>query len=85
MGITTGRFDAAAESRLEEVRNRTGLSVSDVLRLGPETNAASLDEVPESPYEVFRHLDLGPGGHPVAPARIAKEAVANVIREKHRQ
>lgn len=83
MGIRTVRLDAAAESKLEEACKRTGLSISEVLRRGIEAYAASLDEVAETPYEVFSRLDLGPGGYAVAPARQAKEAVARAIREKH--
>ena len=35
------------------------------------------------PYDVFQELDLGPGGDAAAPARSAKDAVADVIRRKH--
>ena len=83
MGIRTVRLDAVAESKLKEACKRTGLSISEVLRRDIEAYSASLDEVAETPYEVFGRLDLGPGGYAVAPARQAKEAVARAIREKH--
>ena len=83
MGIRTVRLDPAAESKLNEVCKRTGLSISEVLRRGIEAYAASVDEVAETPYEVFRRFDLGPGGYAVSPARQAKDEVVRAIREKH--
>ena len=38
----------------------------------------------ETPYEVYRRLDLGAGGDAVAPAKHAKTAVTETIRKKHR-
>ena len=83
MGTRTVRLDAACELKLEEVCKRTGLSISEVLRRGIEAYADSVDQAAETPYEVFRRLDLGPGGYSIAPASEAKQAVARVIREKH--
>ncbi|MDE0169756.1 MAG: hypothetical protein OXS29_09600 [bacterium] len=85
MGTRTVRLDAACELKLEEVCKRTGLSVSEVLRRGIEAYADSVDQAAETPYEIFSRLDLGPGGYAVAPAREAKQAVARVIREKHKR
>lgn len=73
MGIRTSRFDDRAEGTLAEPRARIGLSVS--ARHGTV----------ETPYAVFRRLDLGPGGYAAAPAVRAKTAVAAVIGEKHRR
>lgn len=42
------------------------------------------DESPaESPYEIYRRLDLGAGGNAVAPAVHAKTAVEQAIRKKY--
>ncbi len=73
MGIRTSRLDDRAEGTLAEPRTRIGLSVS--ARHGTA----------ETPYAVFRRLDLGPGGYAAAPAVRAKTAVAAVIGEKHRR
>lgn len=83
MGIRTVRLDADSESALNEVRKRTGLSVSEILRRGIRAYAASVEEVATTPYEVFEGLDLGPGGYALAPSERAKEAVVGIIREKH--
>jgi hypothetical protein len=37
------------------------------------------------PYDVYRELDLGPGGYSIAPAREAKSAIAEAIRRKHKR
>ena len=73
MGIRTIRLDDRAEGREAELRQRAGLPTS--VRHG----------MTETPYEIFRRLDLGPGGYAVAPAKRAKTAVAAVIGEKHRR
>lgn len=73
MGIRTIRRNDRAEETLAEPRARIGLSGSARNGMG------------ETPYAVFRRLDLGPGGYAVAPAARAKTAVAAVIREKHRR
>ena len=86
MGIRTVRLDDEAEAVLAELRQRTGLSISEVLKRGLASYASvSRDAVAETPYEIFRRLDLGPGGHAVAPARDAKAAVASVIEAKRRR
>ena len=84
MAIRTIRLDDRAEGTLAELRKRTGLSISEVLKRGLQAYAvAARDEMAETPYAIFRRLDLGPGGAAAAPARRAKTAVAAVIGEKH--
>ena len=85
MSIRIVRLDDDAESTLAALRQRTGLSISEVLKRGLEAYAASIhDEMTETPYEVYRRLDLGAGGDAVAPAKHAKTAVTETIRKKHR-
>lgn len=84
MGIRTVRLDDRSEGVLAELQSRTGLSISEVLRRSLEAYAASTrDEMTETPYEIFRRLDLGPGGYAAAPAAHAKNAVGTVIGKKH--
>ena len=85
MSTRTVRLDDDAESTLAALRQRTGLSIYEVLKRGLEACAASIhDEMAETPYEVYRRLDLGAGGDAVAPAKHAKTAVTETIRKKHR-
>ena len=84
MSIRTVRLDEDAESTLATLRQRTGLSISEVFKRGLEAYAASTNnEVAKTPYEVYRRLDLGCGGYALAPARLAKAAAAEMVRRKH--
>ncbi|MDE2989818.1 MAG: hypothetical protein OXU21_01950 [Chloroflexota bacterium] len=86
MGVRTVRLDDEAERTLAAVRQRTGLTISEVLKRGLHAYAAaSLDDAAETPYEVYRRLNLGPGGYAVAAARDAKAAVVAVVAAKHRR
>jgi hypothetical protein len=86
MGIRTVRLDDEAERELARLRNATGLSISEVLKRGLKAYRAQVaGESPRTPYEVFKEIDLGPGGYARAPARQAKVAVAGLIRRKYRR
>ena len=85
MSIRSVRLDDEAESTLAALRQRTGLSISEVLKRGLEAYAASIrNEIDETPYEVYRRLDLGAGGDAVAPAKDSKTTVTETIRKKHK-
>lgn len=86
MGIRTVCLNDRAEGTLAELRNRTGLSISEIFRRGLQAYAETArDEMAETPYEIFRRFDLGPGGYAAAPAARAKNAVRAVIGRKHRR
>ncbi len=83
MGIRTVRLDDEAETVLTELQQRTGLSISAVLKRGLAYYASNAqDAIAETPYEIFKRLDLGPGGYAVAPAAKSKATVASVIKKK---
>ena len=85
MSIRSVRLDDDAESTLAALRQRTGLSISEVLKRGLEAYAASIhNEMTETPYEVYLRLDLGAGGDAVAPAKDSKTTVTETIRKKHK-
>jgi hypothetical protein len=86
MGTRTVRLDDEAEETLGHLRSLTGLSISEVLKRGLHAYAAqAAEQVDRTPYDIYRELDLGPGGYADAPAREAKTAVANLIRRKHQR
>ena len=86
MGVRTVRLDDEAERALASVRQRTGLTISEVLKRGLHAYAAaSLDEATARPYEVYQRLDLGPGGYATVAAREAKAGVAEAVAAKHRR
>ena len=85
MSVRTVFLDDDDEATLAYLRKRTGLSVSDVVKRGLESYAEIVrDEVAAKPFEVYRRLDLGPGGYALAAASDAKSAMVEALREKHR-
>ena len=86
MSTRTVRLDDEAERTLQRIRNVTGLSISEVLKRGLSAyEVQALQQVTRKPYDIYRDLDLGPGGYAVAPAREAKSAIADAIRRKHKR
>lgn len=84
MGTRTVRLDDEAEATLGRLRSLTGLSISEVLKRGLRAyEAEAAEHAHRKPYDIYRELDLGPGGDACAPAREAKTAVADLIRRKH--
>ena len=85
MATRTVRLDAEAEHALTALTRSTGLSISEVLKRGLMAYKQQAQNAPaeRAPYELFRRLDLGPGGYARAPARAAKSAVREVIARKH--
>ena len=80
MGIRTVRLDDDAEAMLAELRQRTGMTISEVLKRSLEAYASTeTEQVAMKPYEIYRRFDPGSGGYAVAPASDAKTAIAGVI------
>ncbi len=87
MGTRTVRLDAAGETALADLRRRTGMSISEIMREGLRAYAKELDDdITRRPGEVYRSLGLPrTGGYAVAPAERAREVIAEVIRKRHEQ
>jgi hypothetical protein len=86
MAIRTVRLDDEAESALKEIRDATGLPISEALKRGLRSLREQVrQEGGRRPYDVYKELDLGPGGDAIAPASRAKPAVREAIRRKHRR
>ena len=84
MGTRAVRLDTEAEKTLERLRNLTRLSISEVLKRGLSAyESEALAKAARRPYNIYRDLDLGAGGHSQAPGREAKPAAADLIRRKH--
>ena len=87
MAIRTVRLDDEAEAVLADLRQRTGMTISEVLKRSLETYAStspSPEKAEKTPFEIFRRLDLGKGGYAVAPASDAKAVIAGAIEAKRR-
>lgn len=83
MGIRTVRLDDETEKVLGQITRVTGLSVSAALKRGL---LALRDEVTRQahqvPYDVYRELDLGPGGYATTPSTRTREGVRSAVRRK---
>jgi hypothetical protein len=78
-------LDEEAESALAEIIDRTGLSISEVIKYGLiEYRESSRHRSTKSPADFFETFDLGEGGYTIAPARQAKEAIKTKLKNKRK-
>jgi hypothetical protein len=85
MGTRTVRLDDETEETLEKIRRTTGLSISEVLKRGIQAfRKEASGRPPLTPFEIYRKLDLGPGGYAIAPSTDVRRAVREALRKKHR-
>jgi hypothetical protein len=86
MAIRTVRLDEETEKALEHVVTATGLSVSQAMKKGLLILRDEVaHEATRIPYDVYKELDLGPGGYAVAPATQTRRGVRTAIRRKLRR
>jgi hypothetical protein len=86
MGIRTVRLDEKMEKVLAEIVSATGLSVSAAMKKGLLVlRNEVVREARSVPCDVYKDLDLGPGGYAVAPATRTRRGVQAAIRRKHRR
>ncbi|MEQ1681761.1 MAG: hypothetical protein ABL983_12920 [Nitrospira sp.] len=83
MSLRTVRLDDEAEKVLEQVRKKTGWSVSTALKRGV---LVLRDEVgrrsQQSAFDIYRRLDLGPGGYAIAPSTDTRRGMQLALRRK---
>jgi hypothetical protein len=85
MASRTVRLDDDAEKILEQLVEGTGMSISAVFKQGllalRDQRTANADR---TPYDIYRELDLGPGGYASAPStetrRGAREAILRKLK-----
>lgn len=83
MSVRTVRLDNDTENVLEQLVQATGLSISGVFKRGLLTLRDEIAKEPQdAPYEVYRQLDLGPGGYSIAPSTETRRGVQEAIRRK---
>ncbi len=83
MATRTVRLDDEAEAALREVREATGLPISEALKEGLRTLRAQVkDRAARTPYDVYQSLDIGPGGTSVASSAHVREGVMKALRKK---
>jgi hypothetical protein len=83
MATRTVRLDAEAEDALKEVREATGLPISEALKRGLRSLRDQVRrDADRTPYDIYRQLDLGPGGYAIAPSTDVKRSVRAAIKKK---
>jgi len=83
MSSRTVRLDEETDEILQQLKKVTGLSISEILKRGIHAIKAELSQNPgQTAFAIFESLDLGPGGHAIAPSTSTREGVRNSIRKK---
>jgi hypothetical protein len=84
MASRTVRLDDDTEKVLDQLVEGTGLSISAVFKEGI---LALRDRIAANParsaYDIYRELDLGPGGYASAPSTETRRGAQEAIRRKH--
>ena len=79
----TVRLDDEAEAVLQQIRDVTGLPISEALKQGLQSLKQRVgEESGRRPYDLYRQLDLGPGGYAIAPSTDTRRGVATALRKK---
>ena len=83
MATRTVRLDREAEEALAEVREVTGLPISEALKRGIRVLREHVrQEVRRSPYDIYAELDLGPGGYAIKPSTKSRAGVRQALAKK---
>lgn len=83
MATRTVRLDDEAEAVLQQIRDATGLPISEALKQGLQSLKQRVgEESRRSPYDIYQQLDLGPGGYASVPSTEVRRGVAAALRKK---
>ena len=83
MATRTVRLDDGAEAALREIRDATGLPISEALKRGLRSLGDRVKrETRRTAYDVYRELDLGPGGSAIAASTDTRRGVRAAIKKK---
>jgi hypothetical protein len=86
MATRTVRLDDEAEATLQQIRAATGMPISEALKQGLQALKQRVqDDSRHSPYDIYRRLDLGPGGYAMTPSTDIHGSVAAALRKKLRR
>ena len=86
MAIRTVRLDDEAEATLRQIREATGLPISEALKQGLRSLEQRVrDTSGQRPYDLYERLDLGPGGYASASSSETRRGVAMALRKKLRK
>jgi hypothetical protein len=79
----TVRLDSEAEAALRQITEATGLPISQALKRGLRALQAEVArESARQPFDVYKTLDLGPGGYAIAQSTDVGAGVRKALRRK---
>lgn len=85
MSLRTVRLDDETEKALKHVTKKTGWSVSAALKRGVLILNEEISHRPKvSAFEIYRRLDLGPGGYAIAPSTETRRGMQLALKRKPR-
>jgi hypothetical protein len=86
MATRTVRLDTEAEATLREIRQATGLPISEAFKRGLRSLHEKLRlGSTRRPYDVYKEIDIGPGGFALGPSTATRREVRRAIRRKLRR
>jgi hypothetical protein len=87
MAIRSVRLDDEAEATLRQIREATGMPISEALKQGLRSlNQQVRDASGQSPYDLYARLELGSGGYAiVTPSTETRRGVTMALRKKLRK
>jgi hypothetical protein len=86
MATRTVRLDDEAEAELRQIRETTGLPISEALKRGLRCLRERVtQEATRTPFDIYEALDLGPGGYAIASSTQVRPAVTRALKKKLRR
>ncbi len=83
MATRTVRLDDEAEAELRQIRETTGLPISEALKRGLRClRERVIQETKRTPYDIYQTLDLGRGGYAIAPSTQTRHGVTRALKKK---
>jgi hypothetical protein len=85
MGVKTVRLDDETEKVLKLVIKKTGWSVSTALKRGVLVLHDAVGQRSHtSAFDIYRRLDLGPGGYAIAPSTDTRRGMQLALKRRSR-
>ena len=86
MSTRTVRLDEETEQVLDQIVQMTGMSISAAFKKGLLALQQEVTtQVQRTPYDIYKNLDLGPGGYAIAPSTQVRHGVQAAIKKKLRR
>jgi hypothetical protein len=83
MSVKTVRLDEQSERTLQQLIRSTGLTASALFKRGLQALREQMEhEESSAPFEVYRRLDLGPGGDAIADSTQVRQGVREAVEKK---